>query len=550
MSHVVDKGGAVCGEVDLLREVVESLNQILILAAADLSSVFYVSSAYERVTGYSRAALYENTRFWTEMIVEEDRSAFLAMLARRLSGRHRERSDMEYRIRTKSGEIRWLRTIIIPAGHEAGSTERLTALAEDITERKHAELTLKQSQAELAEKVALRSQELSETVGRLQLEVEQRIQIEAELRRHEAQFQRLFEANIIGVVFADIYGNIFEANEAYLQMTGYSESDLPLRWDKMTPPEWSHTSELALQELVRDGKMKPIEKEYIRKDGSRVPVLVGASLLDREEWRSVAFAVDLTGRKHVEEQIREVSLQLEHATRLSVMGELLANMAHEIHQPLGVIANYANGSLLRLKKGQLKVSELKDRLKEIAAESMRVAGVVRGVREFLCLRGPERKLVDLNVIVADALQFTRLERREHRVAVILRPDRDLPQAQADRVQITQVLVNLILNATQALSSAGIESPKILISTYLNSAGLAEITIADNGPGIAAADLTHIFERFFTTKPSGLGLGLPISRSITESHGGNLWYDAAPGESALFRMTVPVVHPRASTAASN
>ena len=225
-------------------------------------------------------------------------------------------------------------------------------------------------------------------------------------------------------------------------------------------------------------------------------------------------------------------------------------MAHEIHQPLGVIANYANGSLLRLKKGQLKVSELKDRLKEIAAESMRVAGVVRSVREFLCLRGPEHKLVDLNVIVADALQFTRLERREHRVAVILRPDRDLPQAQADRVQITQVLVNLILNATQALSSAGIESPKILISTYLNSAGLAEITIADNGPGIAAADLPHIFERFFTTKPSGLGLGLPISRSITESHGGNLWYDAAPGESALFRMTLPVVHHRASTAASN
>lgn len=457
---------------------------------------------------------------------------------------------MEYRIRTESGEIRWLRTIIIPAAKDAGSTERLTALAEDITERKHAELTLKESQAELAGKVALRSQELTETVERLQLEVEQRKQIEAELRRHEAQFQRLFETDIIGVVFADIYGTIYEANDAYLKMTGYSQADLPLRWDKMTPPEWSHTSELALQELVRDGRMTPFEKEYVRKDGRRIPVLVGASLLDREDWRSVAFAVDLTGRKNVEEQFRQVSLQLEHATRLSVMGELLANMAHEIHQPLGVITNYANGSLRRLKKGQLKVGELKDRLKDIASESMRVAGVLRGVREFLCLRGPERKLVDLNVIVADALQFTRLERREHRVAVILRPDKDLPQAQADRVQITQVLVNLILNATQAIAAAGIESPKVLISTYLNSAGQAEISVADNGPGIAPSDVSRIFERFFTTKPNGLGLGLPISRSIIESHGGNLWYDAAPGESALFRMTVPVVHHRESTTASN
>jgi len=213
-------------------------------------------------------------------------------------------------------------------------------------------------------------------------------------------------------------------------------------------------------------------------------------------------------------------------------------MAHEIHQPLGVIVNYANGSLRRLKKGQLTVGALKDRLREIAAESMRVAEVLRRIREFIRRREPDRKPVDLNVIVMDALQFTRFERREHRIAVTVRPDRDLPPVQADPVQITQVLVNLLSNAIHSVSAARREFPKILISTYLTDAGLAEIAIADNGPGVAVADLPRIFDRFFTTKSGGLGLGLPISRSIIESHGGQLSCDSQPGESTVFRVTLP------------
>jgi signal transduction histidine kinase len=194
--------------------------------------------------------------------------------------------------------------------------------------------------------------------------------------------------------------------------------------------------------------------------------------------------------------------------------------------------------LRRLKKGQLTVGALKDRLREIAAESMRVAEVLRRIREFIRRREPDRKLVDLNVIVMDALQFTRFERREHRIAVTVRRDRDLPPVQADPVQITQVLVNLLSNSIQAVSAARREFPKILISTYLTDAGLAEIAVADNGPGVAVADLPRIFDRFFTTKSGGLGLGLPISRSIVESHGGQLSCDSQPGESTIFRVALP------------
>ncbi len=123
--------------------------------------------------------------------------------------------------------------------------ERLAGIAEDITARKQTELALSQIHADLARQVELRTQELSQTVSGFEREIAQRKEIEAELRRSEARFRRLFEANIIGVMFSDIYGNVTDVNEAFLQMTGYSRADLPLRWDKMTPPEWFHLSQLA-----------------------------------------------------------------------------------------------------------------------------------------------------------------------------------------------------------------------------------------------------------------------------------------------------------------
>jgi PAS domain S-box-containing protein len=521
-----------------LRQLVESLDQIFFLVAHDMSRVYYVSPSYERITGYSCDTLYEDPRAWTKLIDNEDRAFVLKRVADRLEGVTQGRTELEYRIRTASGELRWLRVIQSPVCDESGQVERLAGIAEDITARKQTDTALKEIHADLARQVELRTQELSQTVSGFEREIAQRRQIEAELRRSEARFRRLFEANIIGVMFSDIYGNVTDVNEAFLQMTGYCRADLPLRWDKMTPPEWFHLTQLSLEQMVRNGTVKPLEKEYIRKDGSRVPVLIGGALLDRENWRCVFFVLDLTQRRLAEEQVREVSLQLEHASRLSVMGELLADMAHEIHQPLGVIANYANGTLRRLKNKQLKVRELKERLRDIAAESMRVAKVLRRIREFIRRREPDRKLVNLNTIVMDSLQFTRFERREHRVAVMVRPDRELPDVQADPVQLTQVVVNLLSNAIHAVSSPRCEFPKILISTYVNDDDMAEIAVADNGPGIAADDVPRIFDRFFTTKSSGLGLGLPISRSIVESHGGQLTCDSQPGESTVFRVTLP------------
>jgi len=532
-----------------MRDLVESLEQILFLISADWSRAFYVSPAYERVTGYSRESLFSDLKGWTQLVHPEDREIVRETVGDRASGLIRGRVEMEYRIVTASGEIRWLRSVVSQIKGPEGEPDRLVGLADDITERKLAEIELKRSEAQLAQNVQLRTAELSRTVENLEREIEQRKQAEAALDRTNVRFRRLFEANLIGVIFSDIHGGIHDANDAFLEMTGYSRADLPLRWDTMTPPEWAHLNEPVREKIQREGRVTPWEKEYLRKDGSRVPVFVGGALLESDGDQCVFFVVDLTKLKNAEEQVRDIRLRLEHASRLSVMGELLADMAHEIHQPLGVIANYANGSLKRLKKGQLTVGALKDKLREIAAESMRVAEVLRRIREFIRRREPERELVNLNTIVADALQFTRLERRQHRVSVILRPDRDLRPVEADGVQITQVLINLLSNAVHSLSDSEIEAPKITISTHMKPDGNAEVVVADNGPGISAADLPRIFDRFFTTKAGGLGLGLPISRSIVESCGGQLCCDSQPGEPAVFRLTLPTAKPTAETTAA-
>jgi PAS domain S-box-containing protein len=537
MSLAHEVGGPADETQDSVQEIVDSMDQILFMVAGDLSCVYYVSPAYERITGYSRESLYEHPRLWIESIVAEDSSFVREMVAKRLSGELHGQTRMEYRIRTADGTIRWLRTIVTPVSDDQGNVVRLKGLAEDITAQKEFELTLREQQSELARNVDRRATELAQTVKRLEQEIVQRKEIEAELRRSHARFRRLFEANIIGVCVADIYGNVLDANAAFLQISGYSRSDLPLRWDKMTPPEWRHTDDVAVQELIRNGSSTPYEKEYVRPDGTRVPILLGAALLDHDTWQCVAFVLDRTRHKRAEEQVREVNLQLEHAARLSLMGELVAGLAHEMHQPLGAIKNYASGCLLRFADNHITMEEIKERLEDILAESTRVAEILRTLRNFIQKRAPERKPVDLNSIVVDSLQFTRLERREHNVAISFRSNPELPLVLADRVQLTQVLVNLILNAIQA-STKSDNVPRILIQTYVDEAGFAEISISDNGPGIAAADVPRIFERFFTTKVGGLGLGLPISRSIVEAHGGKLWCDSNPGDSTSFRMTLP------------
>jgi signal transduction histidine kinase len=226
----------------------------------------------------------------------------------------------------------------------------------------------------------------------------------------------------------------------FLTSIGYTKTTLP-RWDKLTPPEWRALDEEKLVQLRTEGIASPWEKEYIHKSGRRIPILIGAAQLDAESESCIAFIIDLTDRKAAEEEIGRLNGRLDQASRLSVMGEMVAGLAHEVHQPLAVIANYANGAARRLKQKKATVRELDQHLRDIAAESMRAAEVLRKIRQFIKRRD---EAVSINTVIRDSLRLTQFDREEHQAdrdgtrrrstARLRRPDPDYSGDPESRIE--------------------------------------------------------------------------------------------------------------------
>lgn len=357
-------------------------------------------------------------------------------------------------------------------------------------------------------------------------------------RESESRFRRLFEANIIGMIFAETRKWITDVNDEFLKITGYSRSDLPLDWRKLTPPEFAHLDELALLKLRDTAVAEPWEKEYFRKDGTRVPILVGVAMLQSNSEECVAFVLDLTDRKAAEEKIRDLDSKLQHIWRVSTMGQLTAGVAHELHQPLTAIANYANGCVHRLQKGTVNKDELIELMKVIAGHAIRAGGVLKRIRGFLQRREPIRKKVDINFIINETIQLVLPDNRRHQVQISFEPNPELPLVLADNIQITQVLMNLLLNAIEAMSKQATPR-KIQIAVERSGEQFVEVSVTDTGPGISLKNRDTIFQEFYSTKEHGLGMGLSISRTMIESHEGRLWLDEQNEISNTFRFTLPV-----------
>lgn len=227
--------------------------------------------------------------------------------------------------------------------------------------------------------------------------------------------------------------------------------------------------------------------------------------------------------------------ELEHASRLSLVGEMAGSLAHEISQPLAAIANYARGCERRIQQGGDQAEILRG-VQQIAVQAERGGEVVRNMRSFVRKRQPSMRRLDPNSLVNDALALFAPIAARRNVVVVLEPHGLLAAIDGDKLQLEEVLLNLLQNAADAIE--GMPEGKIMVR--LSSVnGVVEIGVADTGPGLGDDAMSRLFETFFTTKPQGLGLGLSLSRSIIESHGGRLWAENIKGGGALFRFTLPV-----------
>jgi PAS domain S-box-containing protein len=363
-----------------------------------------------------------------------------------------------------------------------------------------------------------------------------------DLAEREARIRRLVDANIIGIMIWDVQGRILEANDAFLRIVGYDREDLisrRLRWTDMTPPEWRERDEQQwVPELEVSGSLQPFEKEFFRKDGSRVPVLIGVATFENAGYQGVAFVLDLTERKRAAEALRALQTELAHANRLATMGHLAASIAHEINQPIGAARNNAHAAQRFLARTPPDLVEVKEALECVVSETYRAGDIIGGIREQIKKAPPRMESIDLNEAIEEVIALVRGELLKHRVSVRTQLAPGLSRVRADRVQLQQVMLNLILNAIEAMTDVDDEVRELLISTEASAEEDLLVAVCDSGPGVAPEEREHIFESFVTSKAGGVGIGLSICRSILDAHAGRLWVDAHQARGAAFRFTLP------------
>lgn len=247
---------------------------------------------------------------------------------------------------------------------------------------------------------------------------------------------------------------------------------------------------------------------------------------------------DITEHKRAEEQARRHQAELAHVARLSTMGEMATGLAHELNQPLSAIANFARGCIRRLRSGQVAAEELIEPMEEVCEQAERAGEILRHVRDFVRKSDLKMNKVDINHTVRTIMKLVDLEARQHGAAIRLDLAEQLPSVRADQIMIEQVICNMVRNAAEAMDEARVARREVVIRTRPNGGGTVEVEISDTGPGISATIADHVFDQFFTTKPDGVGMGLSISRSIVEAHGGRLSLEPA-FVGASFRFTLPV-----------
>ena len=383
----------------------------------------------------------------------------------------------------------------------------------------------------------------------LKVEVAEREKAEAEVRELakglEAKLRRLVEANVVGIMMFNLAGAITEANAAFLHMVQFDRDDLAsgrLRWADLTPAEWRARDELAMVEIKATGTVKPYEKEYLRKDGSRVPVMIGGALFEGSQSAGVAFVLDLTEQKRAQEQfeharrdLHATQAELAVVTRLTTMGELAASIAHEVNQPLTAVTNNGSACLRLLAKGNLDPEVLRRALEEIVADATRASAVISRIRAYIKKAPTEMCELDINSVIQEVLALAGHELQNSEVFVDCHLTETLPRVRADRVQLQQVLLNLVMNAVEAMNEA---QPRTLsLESRIDESGNVLVAVRDSGPGFDS-EVDSLFTPFFTTKGNGMGMGLPISRSLIESHGGRLWATANSPRGAVFSFTLP------------
>jgi PAS domain S-box-containing protein len=409
-------------------------------------------------------------------------------------------------------------------------------LGGEINQRQRAEAALRDANAELERRVAARTADLQDEVFR-------RRSTEATLRASEERWRSMFEASAVGIAVLDRQHRFAAANAAFQKMIGYTGEEL----QSLSPPDITHEEDReATQGMIEDvqsgkGQDTPSEKRYHRKDGKVIWVRVSAAraLDSNGALQSIpAIIEDITERKRAELDLHDAREALSRATRLTMMGELSASIAHEINQPLGAIIMNGNACQRFLAISPPDLDEVKDGLEAIVSDGNRASEVLSRIRGMLNNAAPERAQIDVNRAITEVLALTRHELQQYRVSVQDDLNPELPTIMADRVQLQQVVLNLVMNGIDAMRAVTDRLRVLTVRSQLDDRNNIVVSVGDSGVGLDAVSRERVFDTFFTTKSDGMGMGLAISKSIIEAHHGRLWAAPQSRFGAVFAFALP------------
>jgi two-component system sensor kinase FixL len=365
--------------------------------------------------------------------------------------------------------------------------------------------------------------------------VQERRRAELSLRRSEECFSTAFRCSPDAMVInRKSDGRIIEVNERCLAMFGRARGEVIGRTAQELEFFVSDAERLKFSALAAEGRARELELEFRVGNGGILLAAVSSQAAEvAGEACLVTIIRDVSDRKLAQ----EANDRLAHVSRLAVMGELTASIAHEINQPLGAILSNADAAELLLRADPVPVEELRQILDDIRKDDLRASDVMRHMRSLLRRRELEKHPLDLNRTVGDVLELVRadLERRRVSLATEFAP---LPAVHGDAVHLQQVVLNLVLNGVDAMAEMPPPRRRIEIRTARADAGGVEVSVSDLGPGIAPEQAERLFQSFYTTKKEGMGLGLAIARSIVEAHGGRIWAESRPRGGTRFRFILP------------
>jgi PAS domain S-box-containing protein len=476
---------------------------IQVWAADNYGMLYWYNRRVLEFSGSSNAAL--DGFGYQDIIHPDDLAAALGNWYDALGkGSHH---DTQFRIRTADGTYRWFMCRSEPIYDEDGHIIRYLGTNTDIHDQKRAE----------------------EELARLNTDLER----EVEARTQERDLTWKTATDLFLVMAADLQA--VRVNPAWTELLGWSETEL-LENDgtHFIHPEDLEATQQCLATLRRDGDKVQFENRLARKGGGHVWV---AWIVTRHGDRDYATGRDVTAVRN----LIKAQHDLTHASRVTTLGELAASIAHEVNQPLAAIVANGNAAARWLERKEPDVAEARQALSRMVEEAKRASEIVARIRSLARRGEPDRAPCGVAGLLSDSVSLVRGQLRSLGADVRYEANAGLQSILVDRVQIQQVIINLLLNAGQAMAQAGSERRQIDLEARADGTRV-EISVSDTGPGFSAEAAGRVFDAFFTTKPDGMGMGLSIARTIVEAHGGTLRVDPEWRDGARFVFEVPITAP--------